>query len=85
MEYIVITFKSRASVVAFSEFLNSNGIKNDIINTPKEANVGCGLSIRVQKSAFLFVKRAIYVKGVKNFVGFFLVREVANRRIVKSI
>lgn len=85
MEYIIVVFRSRASVVAFSEFLTTRNIKNQIINTPKEAGIGCGLCVKININTFQYVKR--YINGVwlNNFVGFYLVKNLANKRIVKSI
>ena len=44
MEYIVVAFRSRAHTVKFYGFLEQNKIKSEIIITPKEAGVGCGLA-----------------------------------------
>ena len=46
MEYVVVAFRSRAHTVAFYEFLKGHGVSAEIVNTPKEAGVGCGLSVR---------------------------------------
>ncbi len=85
MEYIAVTYKSRSHTVKFSEFLRKNGIKNEIINTPKEAGVGCGLSAKISVSDYLTVKKAVRMANLPSFVGFFLVKMTYGRRTVKSI
>ena len=47
MGYIAIAFRSRAQTVKFSGYLSRGGVPNEIINTPKEAGVGCGLSVKI--------------------------------------
>ena len=85
MDYIVIAFRSRTHTIKFSEFLKKSGVENEIINTPKEAGVGCGLSVKISKNSVQSVKRVVAVVGMKSFAGFFLVKTVAGSRMVKSI
>ncbi len=85
MEYVVVSFRSRSHTVAFSGVLRSKGIFNEIINTPKEAGVGCGLSVKISKYNFSAVKRAVRTARLNSFAGFFLVTAYANKRIVRSI
>ncbi len=85
MEYIVVAFRSRAHTVKFSSLLSSNGIFNQIINTPKEASVGCGLSVKISKEQFVAVKRAVTLLKFSSFAGFFLVKITMGKKIVKSI
>ena len=85
MEYVVAAFRSRAHTVKFFGILNSNGVRCEIINTPKEAGVGCGLSVKFFKDSFPLVKRAVISLGLNSFAGFFLVKNVSGKRIVKSI
>ena len=85
MEYVVVAFRSRAHTVKFSEILRRNAIPNEIINTPKEAGVGCGLSVKIKPQSFEFVKRAVLNLSLSSFAGFFIVKDMGGRRIVKSI
>jgi hypothetical protein len=85
MEYIVVAFRSREHTVKFSGYLTAQGIPNSIINTPKEAGVGCGLSIKISKERFAQVKRIVLGLSLSSFAGFFLVKNVAGMRVVKSI
>lgn len=85
MEYIVIAFRSRAETIRFYEFLKSNGFTAGIINTPKEAGVGCGLSVKIPVGAMQLVRRALNFFPARSFAGFFAVKTVGGRYVVKSV
>ena len=85
MEYIIVAYRSRAQTVRLAEFLRRNGAYCQIINTPKEAGVGCGLSVRISVNDFAAAKRAVSITGYTSFAGFFLIKYVGGRRVVKSI
>jgi hypothetical protein len=85
MEYIVVAFRSREHTVKFSGYLTARGIPNTIINTPKEAGVGCGLSVKIDKNAFFVVKNLLATGRPNSFAGFFSVIESHGGRVVKTI
>ena len=84
MEYVIVAVRSRAMVVGLSETLTKIGISNQIVSTPKEAGVGCGLSIKISTSLLLSVKRVVDLKKI-NVAGYFLVKTVGGRSVVKAI
>lgn len=85
MEYVIVAFRSRAETVAFAKFLTNNGINNQIVNTPKEAGVGCGLSVKINKVYLSAIKRAINTLKTKSFAGFFVVKRVNGKNIIHTI
>lgn len=85
MEYVVVAFRSRAHTVRFAEYLRKNGINAEIVNTPKEAGVGCGLSVKISKSVFPVVKNAVFGMGLNSFAGFFLITLTGGKRIIRVI
>lgn len=85
MEYVAVAFRSRTQTVKIAEFLKSNGLNCEIINTPKEAGVGCGLSVKINRNALPLVKQVLLHNRVENFAGFFLVRSLGGKRFVRSI
>ncbi|MBQ3218990.1 MAG: DUF3343 domain-containing protein [Clostridia bacterium] len=85
MEYIIVAFRSRAHTVKFHEFLRRNGIFSEVINTPKEAGVGCGLSVKVSKERFSIVKNLAYSANLGSLAGFFIYKTVGGKRTVRSI
>lgn len=85
MEYLIVSFKSRAHTVKFYNFLSLSGIVSQIVNTPKQAGVGCGLSIKVKKDNLLVIKRAVFMANLSTFAGIFLVKEVGGSLFVKPV
>ena len=43
-KFMFIAFRSREHTVKFFEEMRSRGIVGTVINTPREAEAGCGLS-----------------------------------------
>lgn len=85
MEYVIIVFRSRSNTVKISGLLTRNGISNEIINTPKEAQVGCGLSVKIRKEYFERVKKGLGGLVEGRGATYFLVKTVAGKRFIKSI
>ncbi len=85
MEHVAVTFRSRSQTIKFSEMLRKRGISSRVINTPKEAGVGCGLSVQIDVKYFVIVKKIVHLSNLNSFAGFFYIKQVGNRRIVKSI
>lgn len=85
MEFIAVTYRSRAHTLKFHEFLRENGVYSEIINTPKEAGVGCGLSVKIEPRYFSAIQKAVRITAFPSFAGFFLVKSYGGKRSVKSI
>ena len=85
MEFIIVAFRSRAKTIKVFNLLSAHGIALEIVNTPKEAGVGCGLSVRFKKSNYFLVRQALARLSLGSFAGIFSVHVVAGKRIVKSI
>jgi hypothetical protein len=84
MEYIVVAFRSRTHTVKFSEYLRNYGINNEIVNTPKEAGVGCGLSVKIAPKSFGTVKNAIRYANLNSYAGCFYVRVTQSGKTVRN-
>ncbi len=85
MEYVVVAFRSRAHTVKFYEILSNNGISAQIVNTPKEAGVGCGLSVKISKERLGLVKGVAYRVNLSSLAGFFIVSMIGGKRIVRPV
>lgn len=85
MEYIMVAFRSRSDTVRFAEYLRSVSVPAEIVNTPKEAGVGCGLSVQTPMQKFAIVKRAVFLLKLGSFAGFFTVKTIGGKKFVKSI
>ena len=84
MTYILAIFRSRSQAVDCNIRLKNFGVAAELINTPKEANIGCGLSIKIPynqgERAYKIIKKANY----SAFYGFFAVQYIYGRmRFVK--
>ena len=85
MEFLIVAFRSRAHTIKFANLLSAHGIAMEIVNTPKEAGVGCGLSVRIKRESFSLVKQIVFSLSLSSFAGFFTVNEIGGRKIVRSI
>ncbi len=85
MDYIVVAFRSREQTLKFSSFLSARGLPNAVINTPKEAGVGCGLSVKIPVAYFSTVKQGIKNLRPNSFAGYFAVSDRGGKRSVRSI
>ncbi len=85
MEYIIVAFRSRAHTVKFYEYLRRNGVASEIINTPKEAGVGCGLSVKIAKERLALVKNIVRSLNISSFAGFFIYKNTGGNRSIRTI
>ena len=82
MEYVIFVFRSRSDSVGFSEFLSARGVRNSLINTPKQAKIGCGLSVRTEKDDYERVIRMLSVmRRVPPYAVFIVVNTVRGKEI----
>lgn len=85
MEYVIVAFRSRTQTLEFHKLLRINFISSEIVNTPKEAGVGCGLSVKIEKGSFAYAKMMVNRFRASSFAGFFLVSSVGGRKRVRAI
>ena len=85
MEYLIVSFRSRSHTMKFYEFLTANRVYAQIVNTPKEAGVGCGLSIKTKKENLYAVRRAVKMLSLSSFAGIFLINNGYGKRFITSI
>ena len=58
---MLAVFKSRSETLDFISFLRANGVPASAVSTPKEAGVGCGISVRFE-ACFLTRARVLLSK-----------------------
>lgn len=73
MTEILAVFRSRTQAADCNSRLRSACVNAALINTPKEANVGCGLSIKLRAQDMARAKFIIRNAGYSAFYGFFAV------------
>ncbi|MBR2614795.1 MAG: DUF3343 domain-containing protein [Clostridia bacterium] len=79
--YIIASFRSRLDAIMVKKELDMRGIFAEVVSTPKEANVGCGLSVKINPYNLNYIKRIILTSGAKTFIAFFKV--VKNKGVNK--
>ena len=73
MTEILPVFRSRSQAIACMQRLRAAKIAASLVNTPREANIGCGLSIRFAQSAAARVKTVITGANYSAFYGYMTV------------
>ena len=70
----VAVFRSRAQAIDCNNRLRSLGVPSSLINTPREANIGCGLSVKIPQNMLERAKRIIASTKYSAFYGYFRVK-----------
>ena len=85
MTEILAVFRSRSQAIDCNARLKAFGIKGALINTPREANIGCGLSIKLEPVMLERAKRVIRGANYSAFYGYFRVQTQYGRTIYGKI
>ncbi len=70
----IAVFRSRTQAIECNARLRAHGVPSALINTPKEANIGCGLSIKFPQNMFPRVRSIILNAGFSAFYGFLKIK-----------
>ena len=73
MEYIILAFRSRNQTARMYEIFTHSGIPTKIVNTPREANVGCGISLKFDEMYMQHARQLANRYPQSTFIGFFKV------------
>ena len=76
----IAAFRSRQQVMRFDSALNRAGIRSQVISTPRDVAVGCGLSVRFACSRLPFAAGLYNEEPQDNFIGFY-VAELSDGKI----
>lgn len=71
MKFLIISYKSRNSIMTFAKSLRVNGINYTIINTPHSIYSGCSLSVKTEYRFLNFVINLIKQTNLSDFIGVF--------------
>lgn len=69
----IAAFRSRQQVFRFDSALKRNGIKTQVISTPRQVQVGCGLSVRFDLGDAGRVMEVYRRYNPGNLIGFYQV------------
>lgn len=84
-EYKIAAFRSREHTVNFYERLRAYRIDCSVVNTPREAAVGCGISVKFPPRAENTARIVLSRSNLSSFIGFFKVSETNNRRRIELL
>ena len=85
MTEILAVFRSRSQAADCSSRLKSFGIPASLVNTPKEANVGCGLSLKIPQSMLARARTVISGGRYSAFYGFYSMQNLNGRIFIARI
>ncbi len=85
MQFCLAVFRSRNETLYLANLLNMSGYRVAVINTPKDAGFGCGISVRFDERIFEQVKNSVFSKPFRSFGGFYRVIVEGNRNTYQKI
>jgi Protein of unknown function (DUF3343). len=80
MPYGLASFRSRQQVFAFESALKRMGLRAQVVSTPREVALGCGLSVRFELSDATQVAELYRRAQPQNLIGFYRVEARSNMR-----
>lgn len=85
MSFIIISLRSRTQVMKFYELAKREGLNCGIINTPREASVGCGLSVKIGEDSLPRARRILNSYALDTFIGIFRVTDTGRGLSVERL
>ncbi len=76
----IASFRSRQQVLKFEGALRRAGVRVEVITTPRDVAVGCGLSIRFELSEQGRVMEVYRQLHPSNLIGFYRVERMEGQR-----
>lgn len=84
MTEILAVFRSRSQAIDCMTKMRALSVPAQLINTPKEANVGCGLSLKFPQNAAGRVKSLISRTGYSSFYGYMRIDTRGGKIFIKG-
>lgn len=82
--FAIAAFRSRQQVLRFEAALRRVGIKTEVITTPRDVSVGCGLSVRFELEDQEDVRAVYHQLRPTNLIGFYRVQRKNGMRPLVS-
>ena len=83
--YCLAVFSSRNETLYLAKMLLANGYRAGIINTPKEAGLACGISVKFEERNLPNVKMFLASKPFRSYFGIYRVDIKGNRNIYEKL
>ncbi|MDE7076261.1 MAG: DUF3343 domain-containing protein [Clostridia bacterium] len=84
MTEILAVFRSRSQAIDCMTKMRALNIPAQLINTPKEANVGCGLSLKFPQHAANRVKNVISRVNYSAFYGYMRIDYRSGKMLIRG-
>ena len=68
---LLAVFRSRTETLNFASILRSYNVQCIIVNTPRNINVACGISVKFNRKDIDVAKMIVSRRGLSTFGGFF--------------
>lgn len=82
----IAAFRSRQQVMRFDAAMRRAGIRGQVISTPRDVSIGCGLSVRFELPDTAMVLEIYRQTRPSNLIGFYRVeRNGSSRPIISSL
>ncbi|MDR2657318.1 MAG: DUF3343 domain-containing protein [Oscillospiraceae bacterium] len=75
----IAAFRSRQQVLRLQSALRRAGLKAEIVATPRDVAIGCGLSVQFDLNETEQVMQTYYRLGPSNLIGFYRLDRVDNK------
>lgn len=85
MDYVIAVFRARSETINYANLLKSYGVGASVINTPRQVNVSCGISVRFPSDKLVQANDVISRRKFETFVGFFEIKKMGNNFVVRPI
>ncbi len=85
MTEVLAVFRSRSQAIDCNARLRAAGISGGIVNTPREANIGCGLSVRIPQNFFSRARTIISNGRYSAFYGYLRMQTAYGRTFIGRI
>lgn len=85
MTEVLAVFRSRAQAVDCNSRLRMSGVPANIVNTPREANIGCGLSVKIPQNMLPRAKAMILGGQYSAFYGFYTMNTAYGKTFVSRM
>ena len=82
---MIAAFKSREQTISLYRTAKQNGIPCNIVNTPREVGVCCGISVSFDPEHMPYIQRLIYKGNYDRFIGFFKVVKTGYGTAIEKI
>lgn len=83
--YGVAAFRSRQQVLRFEQALRREGVMVQVVSTPRDISMGCGLSVRFPIEDLATVQRTLKMNDTGNLIGLYRAQYDGGRLQVRPL